>query len=64
MSNLNTFGRHGYPSQNVMEVHDFDMRFIFVVTDWPGYVHDNRALLDTLLTYEEHFPPRPEVCII
>ncbi|WVZ81621.1 hypothetical protein U9M48_028976 [Paspalum notatum var. saurae] len=48
-------GRHGYPSQNVMAVCDFDMRFTFVVTGWPGSVHDTRVLLDTLLTYKEQF---------
>ena len=30
------FGRHGYASQNVMAACDFDMRFTFVVTGWPG----------------------------
>ncbi|WVZ70650.1 hypothetical protein U9M48_019295, partial [Paspalum notatum var. saurae] len=40
-------GRHGYPTQNVMAVCDFDMRFTFVVTGWPGSVHDTRILLDT-----------------
>ena len=53
-------GRHGYPSQNVMAVCDFDMRFIFVVTGWPGSVHDSRVLLDTLVTYKEQFPHPPE----
>jgi hypothetical protein len=48
-------GRHGYPSQNVMTVCDFDMRFTFVVTAWPGYVQDTRVLLDTLLTYKDQF---------
>jgi hypothetical protein len=49
-------GRHGYSSQNVMAVYDFDMRFIFVVTGWPGSVHDTRVLLDTLVTYKDQFP--------
>ena len=51
--------RHGYASQNVMAVCDFDMRFIFVVTGWPGSVHDTRLLLDTLLTYKDEFPHPP-----
>jgi hypothetical protein len=38
-------------SQNIMTVCDFDMRFIFVVTDWPGSTHDTRILNDTLLIY-------------
>jgi hypothetical protein len=52
-------GRHGYSSQNVMAVCDFDMRFTFVVTDWSGSVHDTRVLLDTLLTYKDQFPKAP-----
>ncbi|XP_020396826.1 protein ALP1-like [Zea mays] len=53
-------GRHGYTSQNVMAVCDFDMRFTFVVTGWPGSVHDTRVLQDTLLTYADRFPHPPE----
>ncbi|XP_072148458.1 uncharacterized protein [Setaria viridis] len=53
-------GRHGYPSQNVMAVCDFDMRFTFAVTGWPGSVHDTRVLLDTLLTYRDQFPHPPD----
>jgi hypothetical protein len=53
-------GHHGYPSQNVMAVCDFDMRFIFVVTGWPKSMHDSCVLLDTLLTYKEHFPQPPD----
>jgi hypothetical protein len=48
-------GRHGYTSQNVMGICDFDMWFIFVVTSWPGSVHDTRVLLDTQLTYKDQF---------
>jgi hypothetical protein len=44
-------GRHGYASQNVMVVCDFDMRFTFVVTGWLGSVHDTRVLQDTLINY-------------
>ena len=33
-------GRHGYTSQNVMAICDFDMRFTFVVARWPRSVHD------------------------
>ena len=53
-------GRHGYTSQNVMTVCDFDMRFTFVVTGWPGSVHDTRVLQDTLITYADRFPQPPE----
>jgi hypothetical protein len=53
-------GRHGYASQNVMAVCDFDMRFTFVVTSWPGSVHDTRVLQDTLITYADRFSHPPE----
>jgi len=53
-------GRHGYPSQNVMAVCDFDMQFTFVITGWPDSVHYTRVLLDTLLTYKEQFPHPPD----
>jgi hypothetical protein len=53
-------GLHGYASQNVMAVCDFDMRFTFVVTGWPGSVHDTRVLQDTLITYADMFPHPPE----
>jgi hypothetical protein len=52
-------GPHGYPSQNIMVVCDFDMRFTFVVTGWPESAHDTRILNDSLLTYAHKFlhPP-------
>jgi hypothetical protein len=53
-------GRHGYASQNIMVVCDFDMRFTFVVTGWPGSVHDTRVLQDILITYADRFPQPPE----
>jgi hypothetical protein len=53
-------GWHGYASQNVMAVCDFDMRFTFVVTGWLGSVHDTRVLQDTLITYADRFPHPPE----
>jgi hypothetical protein len=53
-------GRHGYASQNIMALCDFDMIFTFVVIGWPGSAHDTRILNDTLLTYAQKFPhPSP-----
>jgi hypothetical protein len=43
-----------------MAVCDFDMRYTFVVTGWPGSVHDTRVLQDTLITYGDRFPHPPE----
>ena len=34
-------GRHGYPTQNVMVVCDFDMRFTFVVAGRFESAHDS-----------------------
>jgi hypothetical protein len=52
--------RHGYYSQNVMVVCDFDMRFTFVVVGWPESAHDMRIWRDTLLNkYKDKFPHPP-----
>jgi hypothetical protein len=56
---VNHTGRHGFPSQNVMAVCDFDMRFTFVVVGWPGFAHDTRILNDTLAKYGHRFPKPP-----
>lgn len=36
--------RHGYTSQNMLAICDFDMRFTFAVAGWPGSAHDTRIL--------------------
>jgi hypothetical protein len=56
---LKYIGRHGYASQNIMAIRDFDMRFTFVVTGWPRSTHDTHILNDTLLTYTPNFPYPP-----
>ncbi|XP_004961062.1 uncharacterized protein LOC101754593 isoform X1 [Setaria italica] len=53
-------GRHGYTSQNVLAICDFDMRFTFVVAGWPGSVHDMRVFKDALDKYGDKFPHPPE----
>ncbi|XP_004969050.2 protein ALP1-like [Setaria italica] len=52
-------GRHGYTSQNVLAICDFDMRFTFAVTGWPGSVHDMRVFSDALNKYGDKFPHPP-----
>ncbi|KAL6839536.1 hypothetical protein ACP4OV_030806 [Aristida adscensionis] len=52
-------GRHGYTSQNVMVVCDFDMRFTFVLAGWPGSVHDMRVFEDAMNKYGHKFPHPP-----
>lgn len=56
---LQYVGRHGYSSQNVLAICDFDMRFTFVVAGWPGSVHDMRVFNDALNKYDDKFPHPP-----
>jgi hypothetical protein len=51
--------RHGYTSQNILAVCDFDMRFTFVVTGWPGSAHDTRILNHALTNFGDKFPKPP-----
>ena len=53
-------GRHEYTSQNVMAICDFDMRFTFVVTGWPGSVHDMRVFKDAIEKYGDKFSRPPQ----
>ena len=50
---------HGYTSQNVLAVCDFDMRFIFTVAGWPGCAHDPRILNHALANFPS-FPVPPK----
>jgi hypothetical protein len=52
--------RHGYTSQNVLAVCDFDMRFTFVVARWSGLVHDMRVFKDALDKYGDKYPHPPQ----
>jgi hypothetical protein len=38
--------RKGYTSQDVIKICNFDMRFTFAVSGWPGSVHDTRVWTD------------------
>nr|AYC81222.1 transposase [Oryza sativa Indica Group] len=49
---------HGYTSQNVLAICDFDMRFIFAVAGWPGSAHDSRILSHALANFPS-FPMPP-----
>jgi hypothetical protein len=51
--------RHGYTSQNIMAICDFDMRFTFVVAGWPGSAHDTRILNHALTNFGHRFPKPP-----
>jgi hypothetical protein len=52
--------RHNETSQNVMVVCDFDMRFTFVLTGWPGSAHDMRVFKDVVTTHHHKFPHPPQ----
>ncbi|WVZ70795.1 LOW QUALITY PROTEIN: hypothetical protein U9M48_019432 [Paspalum notatum var. saurae] len=51
--------RHGYTTQNVLAICDFDMRFTFDVTRWPGSVHDMRVFNCAVSKYGDKFPHPP-----
>ncbi|WVZ71266.1 hypothetical protein U9M48_019874 [Paspalum notatum var. saurae] len=53
-------GRKGITTQNVLAICDFNMRFTFGVTGWPGSVHDMRVFNDALEKYADKFPHPPE----
>ncbi|XP_048536130.1 protein ALP1-like isoform X4 [Triticum urartu] len=48
--------RHNETSQNVLAVCDFDMRFTFVMSGWPGSAHDMRVFKDAITTHHQKFP--------
>uniref|UniRef100_J3LD71 Myb/SANT-like domain-containing protein n=1 Tax=Oryza brachyantha TaxID=4533 RepID=J3LD71_ORYBR len=52
-------GRNKYPTQNVLAICDFDMRFTFIVLGWPGLAHDMRVFNDALRKYAAIFPYPP-----
>jgi len=52
--------RKGMTTQNVMVACDFNMRFTFVLSGWPGSVHDMRPFQDALTTHRSRFPLPPE----
>nr|AAU89188.1 transposon protein, putative, CACTA, En/Spm sub-class [Oryza sativa Japonica Group]ABF97886.1 transposon protein, putative, CACTA, En/Spm sub-class [Oryza sativa Japonica Group] len=51
--------RHNETSQNVLAVCDFDMRFTFVLSGWPGSAHDMRVFKNAVSTYHHKFPHPP-----
>jgi hypothetical protein len=56
---INYTCRHGYTSQNVLAICDFDMRFTFVVLGWPGSAHDTWILNHALANFPS-FPVPPK----
>ncbi|KAK8923882.1 hypothetical protein KSP39_PZI019369 [Platanthera zijinensis] len=52
-------GRHGYTSQNIMAVCDFDMTFTFVMAGWEGSAHDSRIFHSAITDRRWNFPHPP-----
>jgi hypothetical protein len=48
--------QHGYTSQNVLAICNFNMRFTFLVAGWPDSAHDTRVLNHTLTNFGDEFP--------
>jgi hypothetical protein len=53
-------GKTGIPTQNVLAVCDFDMRFTYVATGQPGAMHDTSVLYNALRVDEKFFPHPPQ----
>ena len=53
-------GKIGIPTQNVLAVCDFDMRFTYVSTGQPGSMHDTSVLYNALSVDEKFFPHPPK----
>jgi hypothetical protein len=52
-------GRSGKPTQNVMAVVDFDLRFTYASIGQPGSMHDTNVLFHALEQDRENFPHPP-----
>ncbi|KAL5570223.1 hypothetical protein UlMin_026798 [Ulmus minor] len=52
-------GRKGFPTQNIMDVCDFNMLFTFVWPGWEGSAHDTCIFLEALRNPDIKFPKPP-----
>jgi hypothetical protein len=53
-------GRGGIPTQNVLAIVDFNMRFIYASTGQPGSTHDTNVLFHALRHDHDTFPHPPQ----
>ena len=53
-------GRHVTPTQNVLCVCDFTMKFTFVLAGWEGTANDSRILAECINNPDMNFPMPPE----
>jgi hypothetical protein len=61
---LNYTCRHGYTSQNMLAICDFDMRFIFVVVGWLGSAHDTRILNHAVANFPSFLVPPKGIYVL
>ena len=52
--------RHGFQSQNLLAICDFNIRFTYIYAGWEGSAHDAQVL-DGALSHPSDFP-MPSVC--
>jgi hypothetical protein len=57
---VNHTEKHGYTSQNLLAICDFDLRFTFLVAGWPSSAHDTRILNRNIEKYPQEFPTPPD----
>jgi hypothetical protein len=53
-------GKSGIPTQNVLAICDFDMRFTYVSVGQPGSVHDTTVLYNAMKVDKKFFPHPPQ----
>ncbi|KAL5541986.1 hypothetical protein UlMin_009696 [Ulmus minor] len=53
-------GRKGTPIQNIMDVCNFDIQFIYALAGWEGNAHDAQIFLSALRDPSANFPKPPE----
>ena len=60
MNKSDILAKTGMPTQNVLAVCDFDMRFTYVSTGQPGSMHDTSVLYNAIKVDETFFPHPPQ----
>lgn len=53
-------GKSGIPTQNILAICDFDMRFTYVSVGQPGSMHDTSVLYNAMKVDSKFFPHPPK----
>jgi hypothetical protein len=53
-------GKTGIPTQNILAISDFDMRFTYVSVGQPGSMHDTSVLYNAIKVDKKFFPHPPK----